>query len=122
MSLSFVLTIGVVLLFVRQFFGKKGDSRHIGRGVMVGVLAVGAIIVNTSRGITDHGALWRSLFVAHILVGILFFICLLATYLTGLAAKRHPHPDATTAHFAAIISTCVFLFWTVVLAVSMRFV
>ena len=81
--LVFGLTGLAVVLFIIQFFSKKGTRAHITRGVLVSILSLTVVIINTLDISLKRGLTWDLPFIVHTVLGTLFFISLWITSLVG---------------------------------------
>jgi len=114
----FGLTGLAVVLFIAQFFGKKGTKNHITRGILVGVLSLVVVVINTLDISIKRGLVWDTAFIIHTVLGSLFFISLGATSVMGYLLKNDKSYLRTHRFLAN--ATAGFLFLTLCGAVLIR--
>ena len=118
--LVLVLISLVVVLFVSQFFGKKGTWVHIIKGILMSILSLVIVVINTVEISLKSGLIWDTAFIIHTVVGGLFFISLVATSIAGYRVKKGKLDSLTHYSLATVVG--IFLFLTLFTAVLIRFI
>ena len=118
-TIVFGLTLLAVILFVIQFFGKKGTRGHVMRGILVGVFSLVVVVINTWDISLKRGLTWDVPFLAHTIPGTGFFISLGITALLGYLLRHNPSLKNRHRIWANITGSLLFL--TLAAAVLIRF-
>ena len=116
--LVFGLTGVAVILFLAQFFGKKGTRGHIVRGMLVAFLSLAVVVINTFDISLKRGLIWDVPFLTHTILGTLFFVSLGITSVIGYLLQNNKALIRKHGIMAKI--TGVFLFLTLFAAVFIR--
>lgn len=89
LGLTAILTIITVLLFFRQFGSGKGERPHAFRGCLILGLSLAVITINTLNVSFKGGIPWNLNLITHTSLGMIYFVLLAATLVTGIVALKH---------------------------------
>ena len=106
MGLTGFLTLIAVVFFLRQFFRKKGNFYHIGRGYLILIITLAVVIINT---VSIPKLVWDLPFIIHTSFGLAFFWLLSLTIITGIRTHKEPNPDNRRIHGLFARFTGIFL-------------
>jgi len=118
--LVLVLTGLTIVFFIWQLLGTKGTWGHIIRAILILVFSFVIVVVNTVYISLTRGITWDAYFVAHTILGVLYFGWLVNTNMFGISLlhkKRRPIEHRISAYI-----TGIFLLLALLIAGLMPFV